>query len=56
MFVPFMAIFLAAVEGIFAFNVDNLLTVSGIVLLVDVALLSLSTSTFRREEILTKWR
>ena len=56
MFVPFMAIFLAAVEGIFAFNADNLLIVSGIMLIVDVALSFLSTSTFRREEILTKWR
>jgi ABC-2 type transport system permease protein len=56
MFVPFMAVFLAAVEGIFAFNVDNLLVISGIVLIVDVALLFLSTSTFRREEILTKWK
>jgi ABC-2 type transport system permease protein len=56
MFIPFMAIFLAAVEGIFAFSVDNLLVVSGIVLIVDVALSLLSTSTFKREEILTKWK
>ena len=56
MFVPFMVVFLAAVEGTFAFNIDNLLTISGIMSLVDVALLFLSTSTFKREEILTKWR
>jgi ABC-2 type transport system permease protein len=56
MFLPFMAVFLAAVEGAFAFNLDNLLVISGIVLIVDVALLFLSASTFNREEILTKWR
>jgi ABC-2 type transport system permease protein len=56
MFIPFMAVFLAGAEGIFAFTVVNLLIVSGIVLIADVALFFLSTSTFRREEILTKWR
>ena len=56
MFLPFMGVFLAGVEGVFTFNADNLLVVSGIVLIIDVALLFLSTATFRREEILTKWR
>jgi ABC-2 type transport system permease protein len=56
MFIPFMAVFLAGAEGIFAFSVVNLLTFSGIVLIADAALFFLSTSTFRREEILTKWK
>jgi len=56
MFIPFMAVFLAAVEGAIAFDVANLLIFSGIVLVADVALFFLSTSTFRREEILTKWK
>lgn len=56
MFIPFMAVFLAAVEGGFAFDATNLLIFSGIVLAADVALFFLSTSTFRREEILTKWK
>lgn len=56
MFVPFMGVFLAGVEGLIAFNADNLLIISGIVLIVDVALFFLSTSTFNREEILTKWK
>lgn len=56
MFIPFMAVFLAAVEGGFAFDATNLLIFSGAVLVADVALFFLSTSTFRREEILTKWR
>ena len=56
MFIPFMGVFLAGVEGIFAFSTDNLLIFSLIVLIVDVALFFLSTSTFKREEILTKWK
>jgi ABC-2 type transport system permease protein len=56
MFIPFMGVFLAGAEGVIAFNADTLLVISGIVLIVDVALSFLSTSTFNREEILTKWR
>jgi ABC-2 type transport system permease protein len=56
MFIPFMAIFIAGAEGAFAFSSENLLIVSGILLSVDLALFFLSSATFRREEILTKWR
>jgi len=56
MFVPFMGVFLAGVEGAFSFSTGNLLIVSGVVLVVDVALSFLSAATFRREEMLTKWR
>jgi ABC-2 type transport system permease protein len=56
MFIPFMAVFVAGVEGAMAFSAENLLIVSGIVLVVDVALFFSSTATFRREEILTKWK
>jgi ABC-2 type transport system permease protein len=56
MFIPFMAVFVAGAEGIITLGIDNLLTISGIVLVADVALSFLSTSTFNREEILTKWR
>jgi len=56
MFIPFMGVFVAGVEGVVAFSAENLLIVSGIVLVVDVALFFLCTSTFRREEILTKWK
>jgi len=56
MFIPFMAVFLAAVEGAIVFNPDNLLIISGVVLTIDVALFFLSRSTFSREEILTKWK
>ena len=33
MFIPFMAVFVAGVEGIIAFSIDNLLIFSGIVVL-----------------------
>jgi ABC-type Na+ efflux pump permease subunit len=56
MFIPFMAFFLAGTEGILAFSIVNLLVFSGVVLIADVVLFFLSTSTFRREEILTKWK
>jgi len=56
MFVPFMAMFLAGVEGTFTFNAGNLLDISGIVLIVDIVLFFLSASIFKREEILTKWK
>jgi len=56
MFIPFVAIFFAGAEGLFAFSVVNLLIFAGIVLIADVILLFLSRATFRREEILTKWK
>ncbi|MGD0646291.1 MAG: ABC transporter permease subunit [Candidatus Bathyarchaeia archaeon] len=56
MFIPFVAVFFAGAEGLFAFSVDNLLIFSGIVMIADVILYFLSRATFRREEILTKWK
>jgi ABC-2 type transport system permease protein len=56
MFIPFMAVFLAGAEKVIEFDVHNLLIFSGIVLIADVALFFFSTSTFNREEILTKWK
>jgi ABC-type Na+ efflux pump permease subunit len=56
MFIPFMIVFLEAVAGSFTFNVSNVLALSGILLAVDVGLFFLSTSIFKREEILTKWK
>jgi ABC-2 type transport system permease protein len=56
MFIPFMGVFLAGVEGLFPFNAVNLLIFSVVVIIVDVALFLVSISTFKREEILTKWK
>jgi ABC-2 type transport system permease protein len=56
MFIPFVAIFFAGAEGIFTFNIENLLILSGIIMIADMVMLFLSKSTFKREEILTKWK
>jgi ABC-type Na+ efflux pump permease subunit len=56
MFIPFMAIFVANVDGYFTLDVETLLIISFIVLVADVALFFLSASAFKREEILTKWK
>jgi len=56
MFIPFVAVFFAGAEGLFTFSTDNLLIFSGVVLVVDVILFFLSKATFKREEILTKWK
>jgi len=56
MFFPFLAIYLASEIGIITLDVNNLLIISGILLAVDVILFFVSTATFRREEILTKWK
>ena len=56
MFIPFMAVFVAAVDGYITLSIVTLLIFSVVVLIVDLALYFVSTGTFRREEILTKWK
>ena len=56
MFIPFVVVFFAGAEGIFALSIPNLLVFAGIVSVVDLILFFVSRSTFNREEILTKWK
>ena len=56
MFIPFMAVFIEGVTRAIAFDVSTLLVISFVFLIIDVGLFFLSTSTFRREAILTKWK
>jgi ABC-2 type transport system permease protein len=56
MFIPFVAVFFAGAEGIFSFSIGNLLIFAAVVLIADIILFFLSKSTFKREEILTKWK
>ncbi len=56
MWIPFMGIFIAGVDGIIDFGVGSLLVISVIVLIIDLGLFFLSKATFNREEILTKWK
>ena len=53
---PLLAIFILSQAGVFSNDVYDLLLVSGILLVADVALSFLSRATFQREEILTKWK
>lgn len=55
MWIPFIAIFIASLEGAFSFSTVPLLIIAGIILVFDIALFFVSKSTFNREEILTKW-
>jgi ABC-2 type transport system permease protein len=56
MFLPFIGIFLASEIGLINLDTSTLLIISGILLALDVILFFVSTATFRREEILTKWK
>lgn len=55
-YLPFLGIFLAGEIGLFQLNTDNLLIIAGVLALIALALFRVSTATFRREEILTKWK
>jgi ABC-type Na+ efflux pump permease subunit len=55
-FIPFMAIYFASEMSIIKLDINGLLIIAGVLFVVDVALFFLSTATFRREEILTKWK
>jgi ABC-type Na+ efflux pump permease subunit len=56
LFFPFIVIYVMTEIGVIRLNVTNLLIMSGIFLAADILLFYLSTATFRREEILTKWK
>jgi ABC-2 type transport system permease protein len=56
MLFPLLGIYLASETGIITLDINGLLIISGILLAVDVALFFVSTATFSREEILTKWK
>ncbi|HEV2389441.1 MAG TPA: ABC transporter permease subunit [Nitrososphaerales archaeon] len=56
MYIPFLGIYLAGEIGLFPLDANNLLIVAGVLAVVALALFRVSTATFRREEILTKWK
>ncbi|MGA3110926.1 MAG: hypothetical protein ABSE15_02710, partial [Candidatus Bathyarchaeia archaeon] len=56
MLFPLLGIYLSSETSIITLDVNSLLIISGVLLAVDVALFYVSTATFRREEILTKWK
>jgi ABC-type Na+ efflux pump permease subunit len=56
MFFPFIIIYVMTEIGIIQLNTINLIIMSGIFLLADLLLFYLSTKTFKREDILTRWK
>ena len=53
---PFILLYLASELGIFPFTDANLLILSGVLALIDIAFFFVSKATFQREEILTRWK
>lgn len=56
MFLPFLGIYLAGEIGLITLDANTLLIIAGVLALAALALFRVSTATFRREEILTKWK
>jgi hypothetical protein len=54
--IPFAALYVLGEINFVPLTANNLLIISAVLLVVDVILFSVSRSTFRREEILTKWK
>jgi hypothetical protein len=54
--IPFASICVAGEVGLINIDTNTLLIISGILLAIDVALSFISTATFLREKILTKWK
>ena len=53
---PLAGIYLSTELGLITLDSNTLLIISGVLLVADLFLFYLSTATFRREEILTKWK
>ena len=55
-FAPFMGLYIAGELDVITLDTATLLVISAILAVASVGLFSLSTKTFQREEILTKWK
>jgi ABC-2 type transport system permease protein len=53
--VPIMGLFVLQLFGMVTLTIDVLLTVSAVLLVLDIILIKLGSAVFQREEILTKW-
>jgi hypothetical protein len=56
MVLPFAGIYVAGELNLITIDTNALLEISAVLAFFDVVLFFLSRATFRREEILTKWR
>jgi ABC-type Na+ efflux pump permease subunit len=53
---PYVGLFLASELGFFTLDDTNLVVLAGVVAAISVAMFFLAKATFRREEILTRWK
>ncbi len=53
---PFLGLYFASEQGFFTFNDTNLLTLAAALVVINCVLFFTAKATFKREEILTKWR
>jgi len=53
--IPLFFVYVATETGTIKLNTTTIWIISGVALVVDIILFFLSTKTFRREEILTRW-
>jgi ABC-type Na+ efflux pump permease subunit len=56
MFVPFIGIYLAGEIGIITLDTNTLLIIAAVVAVLVLILFRISTATFQRDQILTKWK
>jgi ABC-type Na+ efflux pump permease subunit len=54
--IPFFGIYILGEIGYISLGINSLLVISVLMLVIDVILFYISTLTFRREDILTKWK
>jgi hypothetical protein len=54
--IPFFVIYILAEIGLISLDIATFLAISAILLAADIALFYLSRTTFRREQILTRWK
>ncbi len=54
--IPFFGIYILGEIGYISLGINSMLVISAIMLVIDVILFYISTFTFRREEIITKWK
>jgi ABC-2 type transport system permease protein len=56
MFIPFIGIYLAGEIGIITLDTNTLLIIAAVVAVLVLVLFRISTATFQRDQILTKWK
>ena len=56
LFIPFIGVYLLLVTNIISLNIINLFLIFIILFIIDLILFYISKATFRRDEILTKWK